>query len=179
MGELIDEISKQFNVTNDVASEEIEFVKTKYGNAIKKSRKVLKKLKNVPKSKPPGIGIDIQGREKDKYKFRITGARNKEQLDNIVSFMKILIYLYIETYLLKKSDRQKLKELTNIAKRRNKVTELVDYQSSIKNVKVVTAMDKKRIGYKPEKGQSQWTRACQNSGNDKKRRPNLTAEDNV
>ena len=181
--ELVDEISKQFNVTNEIAIEEIDFVKTKYGNAIKKSRKILKKLKNVPKSKPPGIGIDIQGRETDKYKIRITGARNKDQLDNIVSFMKVLIYLYIETYLLKKADRQKLKEklkeLTNIARRRNKVTELVDYQSAIKNVKVVTAMDKKRIGYKPEKGQSQWTRACQNSGNDKKRRPNLIAEENI
>ena len=131
--ELVEEISKQFNVTGDIASKEIDFVKTKYGNAIKKSRKVLKKLKNVPKSKPPGIGIDIQGREKDKYKIRITGARNKNQLENIVSFMKVLIYLYIETYLLKKPNRQKLKdklkELTNIAKRRNKVNELVDYQS--------------------------------------------------
>src|SRR4029078_2767794 len=29
----------------------------------------------------------------------------------------------------------------------------------------------KRIGFKPEKGQNQWTRSCQNSGNDKKRRP--------
>ena len=79
--ELIDEITKQFNVTLEVAIKEIEFVKTKYGNAIKKSRKILKKLKNIPKSKPPGIGIDVQGRQKDKYKIRITGARNKKQLD--------------------------------------------------------------------------------------------------
>ena len=42
--------------------------------------KVLKKLKSMPKSKPPGIGIDIQGRERDRYKIRITGARNKNQL---------------------------------------------------------------------------------------------------
>jgi len=31
--------------------------------------------------------------------------------------------------------------------------------------------DKKRIGFKPEKGENQWTRSCQNSGNDKRRRP--------
>ena len=181
--ELVDEISKQFNVTPEVALEEIEFVKNKYGNAIKKSRKVLKKLKNIPKSKPPGIGIDIQGRDRDKYKIRITGARNKHQLIDIVSFMKVLIFLYIETYLYKKKDRQNLrdtlKQLTNIAKRRNKVVEIVDYQSPIKNIKVMTALDKKRIGYKPEKGQSQWTRACQNSGTDKKRRPELTMGDNI
>ena len=74
------------------------------GNITKEEARIMAvsaALKNVPKSKPPGIGIDIQGREKDKYKFRITGARNKEQLDNIVSFMKILIYLYIDTYLFK------------------------------------------------------------------------------
>ena len=181
--ELMDEISKQFNVTQEVALEEIVFVKNKYGNAIKKSRKVLKKLKNIPKSKPPGIGIDIQGRDRDKYKIRITGARNKPQLTDIVSFMKVLIYLYVETYLYKKKDKQKLKEtlkeLTNIAKRRNKVVEIVDYQSPIKNIKVMTALDKKRIGYKPEKGQSQWTRACQNSGTDKKRRPELTIGINI
>ena len=47
--ELVDEISKQFNVTNDIAEEEIDFVKTKYGNAIKKSRKVLKKIKKCSK----------------------------------------------------------------------------------------------------------------------------------
>jgi hypothetical protein len=35
----------------------------------------------------------------------------------------------------------------------------------------MTKLDKKRIGFKPEKGQSQWTRSCQNSGTDKKRRP--------
>ena len=35
----------------------------------------------------------------------------------------------------------------------------------------MTQLDKKRIGFKPEKGQNQWTRSCQNSGDDKKRRP--------
>jgi len=35
----------------------------------------------------------------------------------------------------------------------------------------MTQADKKRIGFKPEKGQSGWARLCQNSGTDKKRRP--------
>ena len=35
----------------------------------------------------------------------------------------------------------------------------------------MTQMDKRRIGFKPDKGQNQWTRSCQNSGDDKKRRP--------
>ncbi len=174
--DLVNEISKQFNITNEYTIKEIEFVRERYGKAIKKTR-LSKKLKALPKSKPPGIGIDIQGRDRDKYKIRITGARTKEQLDEIISFMKVLIYLYSETYLLKKKEFQKLKEtlksLSKIAKRRHKVVEIVNYEQSSSSVKVITAIDKKRLGFKPEKGQSQWTRSCQNSGNDKKRRPTL------
>ena len=181
--ELIDEISKQFNITADVAAKELDYVREKYSKVIKKSKKLLKKLKNLPKSKPPGIGIDIQGRDKERYKIRITGARNKEQLEEIIDFMKVLIYLYVETYLYKKKEFQKLKDmlknLNKIAKRRNKVIEVVDFDTSIKTVKAITSLDKARLGFKPEKGQNQWTRSCQNSGNDKKRRPELTPGDQL
>lgn len=168
------ELAKQFNVTEEKALGYIYKVRAKYP-ALKKSRKLLKKLDNIPKYKPPGIGIDIQGKHRDKYKIRISGARNKEQLDRITSFMNILIYLYIETYLYKKEDRQILKEklsqLTNIARRRLKVDDIVDYEKDVKIVKQMTKVDARRIGFKPEKGHNQWTRSCQNSGDDKKRRP--------
>lgn len=154
--------------------EDIQKTRAKYPN-LKKSRKVLKKLENIPKYKPPGIGIDIQGKQREKYKIRISGARDKNQLTRIITFMNILIYLYIDTYLYKKKERQvlkeKLKKLTNIAKRRSKVDELVDYSKETKTVKQMTQIDRRRIGFKPEKGQNQWTRSCQNSGDDKKRRP--------
>jgi hypothetical protein len=174
------EISKQFNITEEKATEEIERVKNRYPN-IKKSRRILKKLENLPKYKSPGIGIDIQGKQRDKYKIRISGARNKEQLDRITKFMSILLYLYIETYLYKKPERQKLKEklklLTNIAKRRNKVMDLVQESEDGKEIKKMAKLDKQRIGYKPEEGQSQWSRCCQNSGDGKRRRPiQYTAE---
>lgn len=179
---LASEISKQFNITDERAMEEIEIVRGKYPN-IKKSRKVLKKLENIPKYKPPGIGIDIQGKQRDNYKIRISGARDKAQLDRIITFMNILIYLYTETYLYRRKDRQilktKLNKLTKIARRRNKVDELVDYNRDIKTVKQMTQLDKKRIGFKPEKGQNQWTRSCQNSGNDKKRRPQQFHNSNI
>ncbi len=171
---LASELAKQFNITEEKALEDILKAKAKYPH-LKKSRKVLKKLDNVPKYKPPGIGIDIQGKKRENYKIRISGARNKEQLSRIIDFMNILIYLYLETYLIKKPERQilkeKLKKLTNIAKSRSKVDELVDHTKDVKTVKQMTALDKRRIGFKPEKGQNQWTRSCQNSGNDKKRRP--------
>ena len=181
--ELIDEISKQFNIINDVSAKELDYVREKYQKVIKKSSKLLKKLKSLPKSKPPGIGIDIQGRDKERYKIRITGARNKEQLDEIIDFMKVLIYLYVETYLYKKKEFQRLKDmlknLSKIAKRRNKVIEVVEYETSIKTVKAITSLDKARLGFKPEKGQNQWTRSCQNSGTDKKRRPDITPGDQI
>ena len=181
--ELIDEIAKQFNITSDVSAKELDYVREKYQKVIKKSTKLMKKLKALPKSKPPGIGIDIQGRDKDRYKIRITGARNKEQLDEIIDFMKVLIYLYVETYLYKKKEFQKLKDmlknLTKIAKRRNKVIEVVEYDVDAKTVKSITSLDKARLGFKPEKGQSQWTRSCQNSGTDKKRRPDITPGEQI
>ena len=180
---LLDEISKQFNITESFTIKEIEYVKEKYSKVIKSGGKLLKKIKLLPKSKPPGIGIDIQGRDRDKYKIRITGARNKEQLDEIIYFMKILIFLYTETYLYKKNEYQKLKEtlkkLSNIASRRNKVIEIVDYEVEKDNIRSITSVDKKRLGFKPVKGQSQWSRSCQNSGNDKKRRPDIFNEDNL
>ena len=181
--ELIDEIAKQFNIIQEVSAKEIDYVREKYIKIIKKSRNSLKKFTTLPKSKPPGIDISIQGRDREKYKIRITGARDNSQLDEIISFMKVLIFLYCETYLYKKKEYQKLKEtlkkLTKIAVRRNKVIEYIEEQTPIKNVKIITALDKSRLGYKPEEGQNQWTRNCQNSGDDKKRRPDIIPGDQI
>jgi len=171
---LVNEIGKQFNITEQKAAEEIDKVKKKYPN-IKLSRKILKKMENIPKCKLPGIGIEIQGKHRENYKMRISGSRDYEQLTKITNFMNVLMFLYIETYLQKKPERQELKkkllELSHIAKRRNKVEEIVIHEIETKNIKHMTQLDKQRIGFKPEKGQNQWTRSCQNSGTDKKRRP--------
>ena len=181
--ELIDEVAKQFNITQQDSAKELDYVREKYIKVIRKSKKLIKHLKSLPRAKPPGIDISIQGRDRDRYKIRITGARDKNQLDEIIGFMKVLLFLYIETYLYKKKEYQQLKEklktLNKIAKRRNKVVDIVDYETSIKNVKVITSLDKKRLGYKPEEGQNQWTRNCQNSGTDKKRRPDGIGSDQI
>lgn len=170
------EISKEFNITEEQAMIEIQSVREKYPN-MKKSRRILKKLENIPKYKPPGIGIDIQGKSRTNYKMRIAGARDKVQLNRIINFMNILIYLYVETYLYNKPERKRMKDklirLTNIAKRRNKVEEIVDYDKasdSSQNIKQMIAIDSKRLGEKGDED-NQYSRDCQNSGNDKKRRP--------
>jgi len=179
---LANEISKQFNTTDEKALEEIHKVQKKYPN-LKKSRKTLKKLENIPRYKPPGINIDIQGKQRDKYKIRISGARNIEQFDRMTTFMNILIFLYMETYLLKKPERQilkeKLKQLSNIARRRNKVEQIVDHYSEQKNIKNMANADKRRIGFKPEKGQNQYSRSCQKSGDDKRRQPQQYTGSNI
>ena len=179
---LANEISKQFNITIDHAMDSILKTQNKHPN-LKKSRKILKKLENIPKYKPPGIGVDIQGKQRDRYKIRVSGARNREQLDRIITFMNILIYLYVETYLYKKPERQllkdKLKQLTKIAKRRNKVIEIVDYDKEEKTVKQITHSDKKRLGFRPDKGQNGWTRSCQNSGTTRRRPQQYNNLDNL
>jgi hypothetical protein len=181
--ELIDEIAKQFNITREDAAFELDQVKVKYGTILAKVSKKLNKLKNLPKSKPPGIGVDIQGRTSDNYKIRITGSRSKEQLMEIEEFIQALIYLYSETYFYKKPKYQKIKnmlvKLTKIAKRRNLVNNIVDYdEENIKEIKIVTKLDKKRLGFRPEEGQNQWTRSCQNSG-EQKRQPIVVADTDI
>ena len=175
------EISKQFNITESQANDKIRYVIEKYPN-LKKARNVLKKFENIPKYKPPGVGIDIQGKNRNKYKIRISGTRSKKQLDDIIEFMNILIYIYIETYLYKKPYYQqlkdKLKTLINIAKRCNKVEDVVESSEVVNTVKQITKLDKERLGYKPEKGQNQWTRNCQNSGG-KRRRPLPYTDQNI
>ena len=108
--QLIDEISKQFNITTQIAEQEIQQVKIKFSKAISRSNKSSKKMKALPKSKPPGIEITIQGRDVDNYKLRIYGARDKDQLYEIIQFMEVLIYLYSMTYLIKKPKFQKIRD---------------------------------------------------------------------
>lgn len=166
---MIDEVSKQFNITKEKAMDEITSVSDKYP-VIKKGRKILKEFKNIPRKKPLGIGIEIQGKTKMKYKIRISGCRNEKQLNNIISFLNVLIYLYSETFLYKKPERirmlEKLKTLTSIAKRRDKVEYIADYneENNISELKKKTKTDVDRIGFEASKGQNQWSRMCQNSG---------------
>lgn len=175
------ELSKQFNILEERAQEEIKKTRAKY-NSLKKSRKVLKKLENIPKYKQPGIEIDIQGKQREKYKIRISGARDDNQMNRMLTFMNVLLYLYIETYILKIPERVQLKNklstIQNIAKRRNKVDTVVNYVKEQLMVKKITNTDKTRLGYKPAKGQEQWSRLCQNSGK-KKRRPMATSDKNI
>ena len=144
---------------------------------MKKKFKKQLKMDKLPKLKTPGIRVDIQGKSPENYKIRINGAREQKQLERILNLMNILIYLYAETYILKKKNRQYIKEkltkLTNVAKRRGKVDEVVNYDAEVNTIKQMIQLDKNRLGTVAE-GENQYSRNCQNSGNDKRRRPEIT-----
>lgn len=178
--QLIKELSKQFNITEEKALAEYVKVQEKYPY-VKKSRKVLKKLENIPKYKPPGISVEIQGKMIDKYTIRLSGVKDNIYLDWITSFINTLLHLYIKVYIKKEKEYQHLKEilknLSKIAKRRHKVEDVVIYEKKYKEIKEMEKKDKLRIGFKPEKGQNQWTRACQNSGTSRRRPQQRTIEE--
>jgi len=97
-------------------------------------------------------------------------------LDNMNANNYIIVHANITEYMhaqfyLKNKIKEKLKKLNKIAKRRNKVADIVNYEEDAKTIKQMAKADKERIGYKPEEGQNQWSRCCQNSGEGKKRRP--------
>lgn len=169
--QLVDQIIKEFNLLEDVAIKFIEKTKQKYP-VIKKTRKVLKRIDEIPKYKQPGIAVDIQGRSSINYKIKISGLKNHIQLREINQIMNVILYLYNEVYIIKNKKYieilDTLKKLTNIAKRKNMIIDMVkkdeDAISARTKIKNLTKLDKERIGYKPKQGEIQWSRACQNSG---------------
>ena len=170
---MIREISNSFNLVDKVAEQKIKDIRDKFPY-LKKAGRVLRKFENIPRFKAPGIDVNLQGKNKDNYKLRISGSRNKQQLDSICEFISIMLYLYEDIYFKKNKEKKYivdiLKGLNNIAKRRNKVEEIVENtDASSSKVKEITNLDKERLGFKPEKGQNQWTRSCQNSGKIKRR----------
>jgi len=168
-------ISRDFNITEGQAMSEIATVRQKHPN-IRKARIILKKLDTLTKPKTPGISINIQGKTKDNYIIRTSGARDQVQLDRIINFTNILIYLYYETYLLKIKERQsmldKLKTFVNIAQRRNRVEKKVWLpieNDNVISVKQMIKSDYERLGQIND--DENWAKECQQSGLNKRRRP--------
>lgn len=177
---LTTEISKQFNITEKEASVKIENIIKQYPFILRQN-KTLKKFQNVARIKAPGIELSIQGKTRDNYKIRIGGARSKEQMDDILTFSSIFLWLYVDTFIYKNPKRvaitKKLKELTHIAKRRNMVMDIVQTnERDENNVKEMVKLDSERLG--KESGASKYSTLCQNSG-DKDRRPTIYSQDTV
>ena len=147
---------KDFNITFDKAKEEVSKVKLKY-HYIKPARKQLKSLKNIPKFKQEGIGIEIQGKDKN-YIIKASGIKNEYFLNKITKFFKVYMSIYYNTYLIKNKKysfiKSKLKLLKNIAKRIKPVEIIKDEEIYVPQIKRKVAMDKKRLN-------TGWARICQ------------------
>ena len=151
---MIREIGNSFNLTDKVSEQKIKEIRDKFPY-LKKAGRVLRKFENIPRYKAPGIDVNLQGKNKENYKLRISGSRNKQQLDNICEFISIMLYLYEDIYIKKNSEKRYLldilKGLNNIAKRRNKVEEIIETDNNIvSKVKEITKLDKESLGFKPE-----------------------------
>lgn len=164
---LVEQISREFNILEQQAQDDIDRVNQKNKN-IKKSRKILKKMEDITKQKLMGISVEIQGKTADKYKMRISGTKSVSQLDRILIFLNIVLHIYVEIYINKDPHKiefkKKLEQIKNIATRRHKIEKVVNYTTEKNKLKSMIAYDKKRLGYTPEEGQSSWIRSCQNSG---------------
>ena len=172
---IVKEISSQFNLTDETTLQKVREIRDKYPY-LKQTRNILKKFENIPRAKPAGVEVDIQGKSIENYKIRISGARSQWQLNQILKLMNVVLYLYVDVYHYKNPDRKHmmdvLKSLNNIAKRRNKVEVISEQADDVREIKKMTKLDKDRLGFKPDKGQSHWSRNCQNSGT-KKRQPTV------
>ena len=87
---IIKEIGSQFNLTDEVTLAKIRETRDKYPY-LKKARNILKKFENIPRSKPSGVEVDIQGKSKENYNFDIRSLLLKLKLeisDNYFVFFK-------------------------------------------------------------------------------------------
>lgn len=170
--ELTDTIARHFSITTKFAQQILSRTRSKYPK-LKQSRKNLKSFSEMKRGKPPGVEMDIQGKTPDRYIIRVEGAHDEYQLTKIKQFANVLIYYYVQVFVLKNPKYQKILErltkLTNIAKRVSMVREVVNYDSVKHTTKQKLALDASRIG-KGDDEDIQWSRACQQSG-DQKRQP--------
>ena len=88
---LIRKISNDFNLVEKTAEQKIKEIRDKFPY-LKKAGRVLRKFDNIPRYKAPGIDVVIQGKSSDNYKLRVSGSRNKQQLDNICEFISIMMF---------------------------------------------------------------------------------------
>ena len=181
--QIINEIAKQFNLTIIKSKKYYEIVELNYPYIKKQTSYKLKKIDSTIKYKTPGVDVSIQGKSIDKYKVKISGVRNYEQLIDINNICNVLLFLYTEIYMNKNSKfidlKNILKKLSSVAERRFIVSDIVDYGNNIVETKLNTQMDKFRIGYKPKKGQSYYKRVCQNSGKTQRRRPQQYTDSDI
>lgn len=173
--QIVTVIEAEFSIPKEDAKKYVEEVLRK---EIKKSNVVQPaSALQVPKFKPKSVSIDIQGKQLDQQKIRVTGARSVAQLEEILMFVKTLLVLYDETYLSKKASRKgiisTLSAIQKTARRRHKVLAVThssnnprsDGRSSLNILKE----DATHTALQHNTGNNYYSRECQNMGKIRRR----------
>ena len=92
---LISQMKSNYNITEDQIKYHIDQVRNKIAFYKKRGSRQLKKIETLPTFKTPGVRVSIQGKKLQLYIFRMFGVRNEFQLNRIINFINILLYLYV------------------------------------------------------------------------------------
>lgn len=161
--QLVRVLENEFNMATEDAVKHIQQV-TSSVTIVPNS--TLKPVIAIPKTRPIGIGVEIQGKTPETFKIRVIGARSKDQMQDIYAFVNKLLYLYHVTVASKTKESQRILErlegLTNIAKKRQIVRDVVHAPNLMPYKSNQRKFDADKF-YSTE-GQQAYTRQCQNSG---------------
>lgn len=148
-------LEAEFNMTTEDAAKHVKHVVENI--PIVKSAS-LRPSSSIVAVKSTGIGIEIQGRSAETYKVRVVGARSREQLADILAFVNRLLVL-------QQSSPQvvvnKLKAITGIAEQKHLIRDVAVEKTNATG----RELDADRI----MQSNTQYTRRCQNSGDDIRR----------
>ena len=133
---------------------------------IKQVRK-LKRITNKTKVKYEGISVELQHKEGG-YVLKYHGLRNKEQDEEVTVYFLTILYIYLQIYIYKNKDyfyiKEKIKEITTIAKRKFEILNFIEQSDKLTGVKEIQSKDENRLKFKSKNNKSVWSRLCQNSG---------------
>jgi hypothetical protein len=178
---LITELIKLFNLTKEKAKNQIEEIKNSYAKRISN----LKQSDELKKYKPPGTRVELVGQvdNPSNYKIDIKGTKDINEMNNILLFINSLLYLYYEIYINKNKSytkiNKKLDELTKIAKKRDLTDELYEKDEEKSDLKKAKELDKERFSYTADDTSESYSRLCQNSGENNKKRPLIISDKDV
>lgn len=170
--EIINEICKEYNISHKDSEKLFNESMLLYPKL--KQIKKLRKITSKTKYKTEGVNIEIQHKE-DYYVIKYHGLRDEDQDKEITTYISIILYLYQQIYLFKNQKylyiKDKLKDIEHIAKRKFEIYNIEKQPTELTTSKLNQLIDKDRIGFRPSKGKSVWTRLCQNSGKKIRRQP--------
>ena len=159
--QIIEYLYKQLNMEKSEIRLLINDVKSKY--KIKKNNKNINNNNLIfPTFKEPGISIKFHSLESKRKLIRITGCNNINIFFNLLDFLSVFIYSFVEIYIKNKLQniKNELESITNVILKFDKIRDIQQIESKLTNIKKLTLLDKERFGFTPNKGENNYSRMC-------------------